>query len=79
MSSSIAHRSALEFLETAHLFRLGHLPTEQPHPGTRDLSMWARSELRFPGKKSETESHFKPMQDSPNNWADQAETLSFLR
>lgn len=42
MSSSSSHQSALEFLEVAHLYRLGHLPTEMPHPETRDLSMWAR-------------------------------------
>src|SRR4029450_5206212 len=42
MRSPTYHRSALEFLEAAHVFRLGHLPTEQPHPSTRDLSQWAR-------------------------------------
>ena len=40
-----ASRKALEFLRAAHLFHLGHLPTEQPHPGTRDLSVWARDDL----------------------------------
>jgi N-acetylmuramic acid 6-phosphate etherase len=29
----------------AHLFKLGHLPTEQPHPDTGELSRWARSDL----------------------------------
>ena len=36
---------ALEFLRVAHLFRLGGLPTEQPHPHTRRLSEWARRDL----------------------------------
>lgn len=39
-------RKAREFLKVAHLYRLGHLPTEQPHPDTRDLSLWARTDLR---------------------------------
>ena len=38
-------RKAHEFLKIADLFRLGHLPTEQPHPGTHDLSNWARHDL----------------------------------
>lgn len=45
MRSPTPHRDVLEFLQTAHLFRLGHLPTEQPHPGTRELSWWARHDL----------------------------------
>ena len=39
-------RRAIEFLRVAHLYRLGNLPTEQPHPETRDLALWARSDLR---------------------------------
>src|SRR5262245_57423316 len=45
MRPPTAHRRAIEFLETAHLFRLGHLPTEQPHPRTTDLSWLARHDL----------------------------------
>jgi N-acetylmuramic acid 6-phosphate etherase len=33
------------FLQDAHLYHLGGLPTEQPHPATRDLSDWARHDL----------------------------------
>jgi len=29
----------------AHLFRLGGLPTEQPHPESRDLARWAKYDL----------------------------------
>ena len=36
---------ALEFLRVAHLYRLGILPTEQPHPETRELSHWAQNDL----------------------------------
>ena len=36
---------AIEFLRVAHLYRLGILPTEQPHPATRELSRWARNDL----------------------------------
>lgn len=36
---------ALDFLRDAHLYRLGILPTEQPHPATRDLSRWAQLDL----------------------------------
>ena len=40
------HRGrAIEFLRVAPLYHLGSLPTEQPHPATRDLSRWARSDL----------------------------------
>jgi len=40
-----APQRANDFLRVADLFRLGDLPTERPHPKTRDLSRWARSEL----------------------------------
>jgi N-acetylmuramic acid 6-phosphate etherase len=36
---------AQEFLRVAHRFKLGVLPTEQPHPRTRKLSHWARGDL----------------------------------
>jgi N-acetylmuramic acid 6-phosphate etherase len=36
---------AFDFLRVAHLYRLGVLATEQPHPETRELSQWARSDL----------------------------------
>lgn len=36
---------AREFLRVAHLYRLGSLRTEQPHPRTRRLSEWAREDL----------------------------------
>lgn len=36
---------AREFLRVAHLFKLGYLSTEQPHPATRELSRWARNDL----------------------------------
>jgi N-acetylmuramic acid 6-phosphate etherase len=36
---------ALDFLRVAHRFRLGHLPTERPHPATTRLSHWARHDL----------------------------------
>ncbi|MFQ5701833.1 MAG: hypothetical protein ACE5HU_08325 [Acidobacteriota bacterium] len=36
---------ARAFLRVAHLYRLGALPTEQPHPATRRLSRWALSDL----------------------------------
>lgn len=36
---------ALEFLRVAHRFKLGVLPTERPHPRTRQLSRWARGDL----------------------------------
>jgi N-acetylmuramic acid 6-phosphate etherase len=38
-------QGALAFLSQAHLYHLGVLPTEQPHPSTRDLSVWARQDL----------------------------------
>jgi len=41
-----SHRErARDFLRTAHLYRLGHLPTEQPHARTRELSSWAARDL----------------------------------
>jgi N-acetylmuramic acid 6-phosphate etherase len=36
---------AREFLRVAHLYKLGDLTTEQPHPATRGLSRWARDDL----------------------------------
>jgi hypothetical protein len=40
------HRQrARAYLRDAHLYRLGNLPTERPHPATRGLSEWARSDL----------------------------------
>lgn len=36
---------AKRFLELSPQFRLGELPTETPHPETRDLSTWAKSDL----------------------------------
>lgn len=36
-----SQQRALEFMRVAHLFRLGHLPTERPHPWTRELSRLA--------------------------------------
>jgi len=44
LNTSESHRRALEYLRVAHLFRLGHLPTERPHPATRELSRCARSD-----------------------------------
>ncbi len=35
-------RQAEDFLRVADRYRLGVLPTEQPHPRTRELSGWAR-------------------------------------
>ena len=34
-----------DFLRVASDFHLGMIPTEQPHPATRDLSRWARHDL----------------------------------
>lgn len=39
-----ARRRALEYLRQSHLYRLGILPTERPHPDTRDLSHWAQQD-----------------------------------
>jgi len=36
---------ARDYLQVAHLYRLGMLPTEQPHPHTRGLSSWACHDL----------------------------------
>lgn len=36
---------ARAFLQEAHLYRLGILPTEQPHPQTHQLALWSRSDL----------------------------------
>jgi N-acetylmuramic acid 6-phosphate etherase len=36
---------AFDYLRVAHLYRLGILATEQPHPETRELSLWARNDL----------------------------------
>jgi len=38
-------QSAEEFLAQKHLFQLGDLPTETPHPLTRELSHWSRTDL----------------------------------
>lgn len=38
-------QSAEEFLLNKSKFQLGFLPTEQPHPETKDLSEWARHDL----------------------------------
>jgi len=44
--SADGHRErAIEFLRVASLYHLGSLPTEQPHPATRNLSRWARMDL----------------------------------
>lgn len=45
MSAKSHHERALEYLRVAHRFRLGSLPTEQPHPRTQRLSTWARHDL----------------------------------
>lgn len=45
MRVQACHDRARDFLRVAGLFRLGHLPTEQPHPETRRLSHWARNDL----------------------------------
>jgi N-acetylmuramic acid 6-phosphate etherase len=45
MSRKSHRRRALEFLRVAHLYRLGDLTTEQPHPETGELSHWARNDL----------------------------------
>ena len=43
---TIDHRHrARAYLRDAHLYRLGNLPTEQPHPATRGLSDWAKNDL----------------------------------
>lgn len=45
MSGPNPRERALRFLRVSHLYRLGILPTEQPHPETRGLSDWARNDL----------------------------------
>jgi N-acetylmuramic acid 6-phosphate etherase len=45
MRGNSHERRALEFLRVAHLYKLGILPTEQPHPKTRELSHWAQHDL----------------------------------
>ncbi len=45
MSGRDPRERALQFLRVAHLYRLGILPTEQPHPETRELSDWAENDL----------------------------------
>jgi N-acetylmuramic acid 6-phosphate etherase len=39
------NEKAREFLRVAHLYKLGTLPTEQPHTRTRKLSSWAVEDL----------------------------------
>lgn len=43
--SKESDRKAKEFLAVAHQFMLGALPTETPHPATRDLSRLAQNDL----------------------------------
>jgi len=43
--SKSPQQGARDFLRVAHRYRLGVLPTEQPHPDTRGLSLWAQSNL----------------------------------
>jgi N-acetylmuramic acid 6-phosphate etherase len=38
-------KTAEEFLKQKHLFQLGDLPTEMPHPKTASLSEWAQDDL----------------------------------
>ena len=45
MNTTNQKERAQEYLRVAHLYRLGSLPTEQPHPRTRRLSEWARTDL----------------------------------
>jgi len=45
MHEKSPQQGAREFLRVAHRYRLGVLPTEQPHPDTRGLSRWAQSDL----------------------------------
>jgi len=45
MNAKSHEERAHEFLRVAHLFQLGHLSTERPHPATRELSEWARHDL----------------------------------
>lgn len=45
MRNNNPQQRALEFLRVSHLYRLGVLPTEQPHNDTRGLSEWAQNDL----------------------------------
>ena len=45
MGGKTSDELARDFLRVAHLYRLGILPTEQPHPRTAGLSHWARHDL----------------------------------
>jgi N-acetylmuramic acid 6-phosphate etherase len=45
MNGQNHHDRAMAFLRVAPLFQLGNLPTELPHPETRELSSWARNDL----------------------------------
>lgn len=45
MGTTDHRQRARAYLRDAHLYRLGNLPTERPHPATRGLSEWARSDL----------------------------------
>ncbi len=44
-NKAVSYRSADEFLQEAHLYRLGELPTEARHPDTMDLSRLIREDL----------------------------------
>lgn len=44
-TQATAEQMAEQFLKKSHLFTLGDLPTEQPHPQTQNLSEWARKDL----------------------------------
>lgn len=45
MESTDHRQRARAYLRDAHLYRLGNLPTERPHPSTRGLSDWSRNDL----------------------------------
>jgi N-acetylmuramic acid 6-phosphate etherase len=45
MGGKAPEERARDFLRVAHLYRLGILPTEQPHPRTAGLSRWAQHDL----------------------------------
>ncbi|NIV54863.1 MAG: hypothetical protein GWN48_04450, partial [Actinobacteria bacterium] len=45
MRSKSAQQRADEYLRVSHLYRLGVLPTEQPHTDTRGLSEWAKTDV----------------------------------